>query len=205
MSALALPELSHALGQLTAMKEEYESRPEGWQANRSSCRSLPAKPISPCASSSASSNALTIRSRFDSSAGCDCAKPANALRTPTPMSRALRWTWATARFPFFCYYLSATQSPVIRWREGAAHGGSDLSMADLQAYQARSGKERHSMFAIPGSLPITDCSLIPRRGQPAWMLATRMAERRRIWGPLNQIWSKPSRSVRSLSRSPRRR
>jgi AraC-like DNA-binding protein len=30
---LALPELTHTMGQLTAMKEEYENRPEGWQAS----------------------------------------------------------------------------------------------------------------------------------------------------------------------------
>ena len=48
-----------------------------------------------------------------------------------------------------CYYTSSRQRPVIRWGGGVAHGGGDYFMEDLKAYQSRSGKEDHTIFADP--------------------------------------------------------
>ena len=48
-----------------------------------------------------------------------------------------------------CYYQASNENPVIRWRGGAAKGGGDYFMGDLKAYQAKSGKEYHSLFADP--------------------------------------------------------
>jgi len=58
-------------------------------------------------------------------------------------------TWAGFTIDYNCYYESSKEKPVIRWRGGAAKGGGDYFMGDLKAYQAKSGKEYHSLFADP--------------------------------------------------------
>lgn len=48
-----------------------------------------------------------------------------------------------------CYYKSSKEKPIIRWGGGVGNGGGDYFMADLKAYQTRSGKEAHTIFADP--------------------------------------------------------
>ena len=52
-----------------------------------------------------------------------------------------------------CYYQSSKQKQVIKWCGGAAKGGGDYFMEDLKAYQAKSGKEMHTIFADPRLTP----------------------------------------------------
>ena len=48
-----------------------------------------------------------------------------------------------------CYYKTSNQKPVIRWAGGVGKGGGDYFMDDLKAYQTKSGKESHTLFADP--------------------------------------------------------
>ncbi|MEP7109791.1 MAG: right-handed parallel beta-helix repeat-containing protein [Ferruginibacter sp.] len=48
-----------------------------------------------------------------------------------------------------CYYQSSKKKQIIRWRGGSAKGGGDYFMDDLKAYQAKSGKELHTIFTDP--------------------------------------------------------
>jgi hypothetical protein len=52
--------------------------------------------------------------------------------------------WAGFTMDYNCYYQSAGGKPVIRWR-----GGTDDFMTNLADYQAKSGKEAHTIFADP--------------------------------------------------------
>jgi len=61
--------------------------------------------------------------------------------------------WAAFTMDNNCYYKSSNEKPVIRWRGGTAKGGNDYFMGDLKAYQAKSGKEYHSLFADPKLTP----------------------------------------------------
>ena len=57
--------------------------------------------------------------------------------------------WAAFTLEHNCYYQPSKQSQVIQWRGGAANGGGEYFMDDLQAYQSKSGKDSHSLFADP--------------------------------------------------------
>jgi hypothetical protein len=57
--------------------------------------------------------------------------------------------WAAYTLDYNCYYKSSKEKPVIRWRGGASKGGGDYFMEDIKTYQAKSGKELHSIFTDP--------------------------------------------------------
>jgi hypothetical protein len=57
--------------------------------------------------------------------------------------------WAAFVMDYNCYYKSSNERPVIRWRGGAARGGTDIYINDLKKFQTTSGKELHTIFADP--------------------------------------------------------
>jgi len=57
--------------------------------------------------------------------------------------------WEAYTLDYNCYYKSSNEKPVIKWRGGNSQGGGDYFMADLKAYQAKSGKESHTIFIDP--------------------------------------------------------
>lgn len=61
--------------------------------------------------------------------------------------------WTGFTIDYNCYYMASKEKPMIKWRGGAAQGGGDYSMGDLKAYQAKTGKERHTIFADPQLTP----------------------------------------------------
>jgi hypothetical protein len=72
-------------------------------------------------------------------------------------------TCASFQMDHNCYFKASREKPVIRWAGGAGRGGGDFFMDDLRAYQTKSGKESHSLFADPGLDP--HFALLP--GSPA--------------------------------------
>jgi hypothetical protein len=71
--------------------------------------------------------------------------------------------WAAFTMDFNCYYKSSKEKPVIMWRGGVAGGGGDYFMGDIKAYQEKSGKELHTIFADPMLSPSSEL----RSGSPA--------------------------------------
>jgi hypothetical protein len=63
--------------------------------------------------------------------------------------------WKAFMLDYNCYYKSSKEKPVILWRGGAAGGGGDYFMGDLKAYQEKSGKELHTIFADPMLSPVS--------------------------------------------------
>ena len=61
--------------------------------------------------------------------------------------------WAAFTMDYNCYYQPSGEKQIIRWRGGTAKGGDDYFMGDIKAYQAKSGKEYHSLFADPKLTP----------------------------------------------------
>ena len=71
--------------------------------------------------------------------------------------------WAAFTLDYNCYYQSSGEIKVILWRGGAAKEGGDYFMGDLKAYQEKSGKELHTIFADPMLSPISTL----KSGSPA--------------------------------------
>ena len=57
--------------------------------------------------------------------------------------------WSGITIDYNCYYKSSNEKPLISWRGGTSNGGGDYFKDDLKAYQTKTGKELHSIFANP--------------------------------------------------------
>ncbi len=61
--------------------------------------------------------------------------------------------WEAFTMDYNCYYQSSGDKQIVRWRGGAAKGGGDYFMSDLNAFQTKTGKELHTIFADPMMTP----------------------------------------------------